>query len=333
MDTGTDPHRSQTHATTATAPGKVILFGEHAVVYGRPAIAVPVTDVKARATVNPGEPASGVWILAADLPTPGGSPGGHRYRLRDAPPDDPLRASAELALDAFRTGELTGEPDILVTITSTIPIARGLGSGAAVATAVARAVARYFRQAPQPDQISHLVYEVEKLHHGTPSGIDNTVIAYERSVFFVRGEGMTRLSVGAPLNLIIADTGVVSSTREVVGDVRRRWKAETEGYEGLFDEIGDIARLAMSAVERGDPNAIGRLMDKNHELLMTLGVSSPELNTLVQAAKKAGASGAKMSGAGWGGNMLALAEPDRAPAIASALKNAGALSTIFSQVS
>jgi mevalonate kinase len=178
-----------------------------------------------------------------------------------------------------------------------------------------------------------LVYEVEKLHHGTPSGIDNTVIAYEQPIFFIRGEGMVRLSVGAPMNLIIADTGVVSSTREVVGDVRRRWRAETERYEGLFDEIGDIARLAMSVIERGDPKAIGRLMDKNHELLMTLGVSSPELNALVKAAKKAGAQGAKMSGAGWGGNMLALAEPDRAPAITSALKNAGALSTTFSQVS
>jgi mevalonate kinase len=143
---------------------------------------------------------------------------------------------------------------------------------------------------------------------------------------------MTRLSVGKSLNLIIADTGVVSSTREVVGDVRRRWKAETERYEGMFDQIGAIARLAMSAIERGEPGAIGQLMDKNHKLLMTLGVSSPELNTLVQSAKKAGALGAKMSGAGWGGNMLALAEPDRAPAIASALRNAGALSTIFSRV-
>jgi mevalonate kinase len=321
----------ESDSTSATAPGKVILFGEHAVVYSRPAIAVPVTDVGARVTVSPGEPGGGVGILAADLPAPDGSPGGHRFRLDDAPADDPLRASVELALDAFLGSG--SEPDVLITIGSTIPIARGMGSGAAVATAIVRAVGRHFGHDPQPDEISPLVYEVEKLHHGTPSGIDNTVVAYAQPVFFVRGEGMKRLSVGAPLNLIIADTGVVSSTREVVGDVRRRWSDGTERYEGLFDEIGAVARLAKTAIERGDLNAVGRLMDENHELLMTLGVSSPELDTLVEAAKASGALGAKMSGAGWGGNMLALVEAGRAPTVASALQEAGAVTTIFSQIS
>jgi mevalonate kinase len=334
MDTRADQlqsRRSECESTVATAPGKVILFGEHAVVYSRPAIAVPVMDVSARATISPGELGGGVHILAADLPAPDGNRGGHRYRLRDAASDDPLRASVELALDAFLHNG--SEPDVLVTITSTIPIARGMGSGAAVATAIVRAVGRHFGHDPQPEGISPLVYEVEKLHHGTPSGIDNTVVAYAQPVFFVRGEGMKRLSVGARLNLVIADTGVVSSTREVVGDVRRRWSADTERYEGLFDEIGAVARLAKSAIERGDPKAVGRLMDENHELLMTLGVSSPELDTLVKAAERAGALGAKMSGAGWGGNMLALVEADRGPTVASALRGAGAASTIFSQIS
>lgn len=330
------PSLAQIQPTRASAPGKVILFGEHAVVYGRPAIAVPVTDVKAEVTISSGEPGSGVNILATDLPAPDGNPGGHRYRLRDASRDDPLRASVALALDTFLPGapaEADGpEPDILVTISSTIPIARGLGSGAAVATAVMRAVALHYGQAPLPGEISPLVYEIEKLHHGTPSGIDNTVIAYEQPVFFVRNEGMKRLSVGAPLNLIIADTAVISSTRQVVGDVRRRWSAETERYEGLFDEIGALASLARSAIERGEPPAVGRLMDENHALLVALGVSSPELDRLVETARTAGALGAKMSGAGWGGNMLALVEVDRAPTVTSALRAAGAVSTIFSQI-
>ena len=339
MSIWTDQHQSQSlnQPIVAAAPGKVILFGEHAVVYNRPAIAVPVTDVSATATISPGEPGSGIWILAADLPAPDGKQGGHHYRLHDAPADDPLKASVELALDAFCQDEPieadSPEPDVLVTITSTIPIARGMGSGAAVATAVVRAIGRYFGHNPQPGEISPLVYEVEKLHHGTPSGIDNTVVAYEQPVFFVRGTGITRLSVGAPLNLIIADTGVVSSTRRVVSDVRRRWSAEAERYEGLFDEIGGLARLAKSAIERGNPIAVGRLMDENHELLMTLGVSSPELDKLAEAARMSGALGAKMSGAGWGGNMLALVEAGRAPKVASALHAAGAVSTIFSQIS
>jgi mevalonate kinase len=346
MDARSDRLQPQLQAqpVVATAPGKVIIFGEHAVVYGRPAIAVPVTDVQARAEIVVGEPGSGLWLLAADLPAPDGSPGGHRYRLRDAAEGDPLRVIVELALDAFSrapafagrgpdlTGGLDFEPDLLVSVTSTIPIARGLGSGAAVATAVARALAHHFGGSPQPEEISRLVYEVEKLHHGTPSGIDNSVIAYEQPVFFVRGEGIMRLSVEASLSLVIADTGVVSSTREVVGDLRRRWQAQPEHYEGLFDEIGAIARLAKAAIERGDPRAVGQLMNENHELLKTIGVSSLELDTLVEAALAAGALGAKMSGAGWGGNMLALVEPHRAPDVANALREAGAARTIFSEV-
>ncbi len=136
----------------ATAPGKAILFGEHAVVYGRPAIAVPVTDVQATAVVSPGTPGAGVSLVAADLPPDDGSPGGRRYRLRDAPADDPLRVAVELALDAF--GGHVPEPDLLVAVTSTIPIARGLGSGAAVATAVVRALAGCLGYAPQPEEIS-----------------------------------------------------------------------------------------------------------------------------------------------------------------------------------
>lgn len=331
----------QPQTTVATAPGKAILLGEHAVVYGRPAIAVPVTDVQATATITAGGRGTGVHLVAADLPAPDGSPGGHRYRLRDAPDDDPLRTIVELSLAAFlrkrstgtEVGDLVPDPDLLIDVTSTIPIARGLGSGAAVATAVARCLAFHLGRSPQPDEISRLVYEVEKLHHGTPSGIDNSVIAYEQPIYFVRGERIMRLSVGAPLSLVIADTGVVSSTREVVGDVRRRWQANTERYEGLFDEIDAIVRLARSAIERGEPRAVGRLMDDDHELLVTIGVSSPQLNTLVDAARKAGALGAKLSGAGRGGNMLALVEPDRASIVATALQKAGAVSTIFSQIS
>jgi mevalonate kinase len=323
----------QSHVSTATAPGKVILFGEHAVVYDRPAIAVPVTDVQATASVTPGQAGSGVHILATDLPALDGGPGGRRYAMREAAAEDPLRTAVELALDAFLPGASAhAEPDILVRVSSTIPIARGLGSGAAVGTAVVRVIGHYFGKDPDPGEISRLVYEVEKLHHGTPSGIDNTVIAYQQPVYFVRGQAITPLSVGAGLSLMIADTGVISSTRQVVGDVRRRWQSQPQRYEGLFDEIGALVRLAKAAIERGDPDAIGRLMDKNHELLVALGVSSPELDSLVRAARAAGALGAKLSGAGWGGNVVALVEASHAPTVASALRNASATNVIFSQI-
>jgi mevalonate kinase len=143
---------------------------------------------------------------------------------------------------------------------------------------------------------------------------------------------MTRLRAGSPFGLIIADTGKASSTRHVVGHVRSRWEADPDRYQRLFDQIGDVARQARTAIEEGDRHAIGRLMAQNHHLLVALGVSSPDLDRLVGVAREAGATGAKMSGAGWGGNVLALAEPHATPNVTDALRDAGAAPIISTTV-
>jgi mevalonate kinase len=315
----------------------VILFGEHAVVYGRPAIAVPVTNLQATASVTAIEPGSGVWLATPDLAAPIRGQGAQPYPMQRAPDDDPLRAAVTLALASFYTqperGAAGRAPDILVSVTSSIPVARGLGSGAAVATAVVRAVARFCGKDPSSGQVSRLVFEVEKLHHGTPSGIDNRVIACRQPIYFVRDVETTRLPVGRPFQLVIADTGVVSSTRRVVDHVRQCRQADPQRYEQLFDRIGEIARRARSALEQGDLLAMGQLLDENHVLLVSLGVSSPELDRLVTAARAAGAMGAKLSGAGWGGNMLALVQPDQAARVAGALREAGAIQAMVTEVS
>ncbi|HEX7587116.1 MAG TPA: mevalonate kinase, partial [Anaerolineae bacterium] len=163
----------QPTSISATAPGKIILFGEHAVVYARPALAVPVLQVRAQATIEPR--AGPVEIDAADM--------GQQYALHDAPPEDPIATMIE------RTCARLGvtPQDFVIRIRSTIPVARGLGSGAAVSVAVGRAVAKFLGHELPREELSALAFEVEKLHHGTPSGIDNTVIAYEQPVYFVRG--------------------------------------------------------------------------------------------------------------------------------------------------
>ena len=317
------------------APGKAILFGEHAVVYGQPAIAVPVTGVQARATVTCGTPGSGVWLVCSDLPAPDGGSVGRRYPLRQAAADDPLRAAVALALAHFGGSEPATpalEPDIVLTITSTIPIARGLGSGAAVATAVMRGLAAFFGRQPAPDEESGLVYEVEKLFHGTPTGIDNTVVAHQRPIYFVRSEGMTLLHVGSPFRLVIADSGVPSSTREVVGCVRQGWQSDPQRYETLFDAIGAIARAARHLIEEGDWQSSARLMDDNQALLEELGVSSPALERLIAAARAAGALGAKLCGAGRGGAVLAAVERHKIAAVTDALRAAGAAQTMVTEV-
>jgi mevalonate kinase len=311
------------------APGKVILFGEHAVVYGRPALAVPVTQVQAEALVEAGEAGVGLTIVAADL--------GEIIAVRDAPADHPLVAAARLTLVKFGLSD----PDWRVTVRSTIPIASGMGSGAAVSAAIVRALAvargqevaiSYQLSAISPEEVSALVYEVERLHHGTPSGIDNTVVVYGQPVYFVRGQPPQVFHIGRPFMLAIADTGIRSPTKVAVGDVRRAWEREPARFEALFDRVAAVAEAARSAIAAGEPERLGPLMDENHALLREIGVSCPELDALVAAARDAGALGAKLSGGGRGGNMIALVTEATASQVADALRAAGAVNVIVSTV-
>jgi mevalonate kinase len=308
--------------TVAYASGKVILFGEHAVVYGQPAIAVPVTQVQARALVETSPEAQGITIISEDLE--------QSYSLEQAPPDDALRAIVVNTLEHIGVGV---KQDLTITISSTIPIARGLGSGAAVSTAIVRALGKHFGNLVPPQAISSLVYETEKIHHGTPSGIDNTVIAFEKPVYFVRGQKMVTFSVKRPFLLAIADTGVASLTKIAVSHVRQRWEREREKYEEIFDEIGTIAEMGRQAIEQGEIETVGRLMNENHRLLQLIGVSSAELEGLVEAAREGGALGAKLSGAGRGGNIIALVTGETRSRVEMMLRLAGAKGIIVSKVS
>ncbi len=307
--------------TTACASGKIILFGEHAVVYGRPAIAVPVTQVRARATVEDAAEGRGIIIVARDL--------GRTYPLNQSPPDDPLRRIVVLTLERLGVGL---DHDLTITISSTIPIARGLGSGAAVSTAIARALSKHFGQELSPRAVSDLVYEVEKIHHGTPSGIDNTVIAYDAPVYFVKGKTCEVFRVKRPFIVVIGDTGVPSPTKVAVAEVRRAWEREPSRYDRLFDQVGEVVVRARRAIEEGRIEEMGHLMDENQRLLREIGVSSPELEHLIEAAREAGALGAKLSGAGRGGNMIALVTEETKGAVVKALREAGAKGVIVTEV-
>ena len=307
--------------STAYAAGKSILFGEHAVVYGRPAIAVPIQQVRAEASVQSCETGKGVFLSAPDL--------NWECCLTDSPEGHSLRAIVTSTLSCLR---IVPEPDIVVRVTSTIPIACGLGSGTAVSVAVARALADYFGIQLSRETISELAFEVEKIHHGTPSGIDNTVIAYERPVYFVKGQTPVILIPAKSFQLVVADTGVCSPTHAVVADVRRRWEQNPRLYDSLFDEIGAVSQTARHCIESGRTNDLGPLMNRNQELLRAIDVSSPELERLIVAALQAGALGAKLSGAGRGGNMIALVTEESAPRVEGALRASGAAHVIVTKV-
>jgi mevalonate kinase len=200
-----------------------------------------------------------------------------------------------------------------------------------MAAAVIRALAQHLglRRLTTDESVSELTYQVEQLLHGTPSGIDNTVVSHEKPVYFVRQEPQNKietLMVAKPLWLLVADTGVASATKSVVGDVRRLWQAEPERFERIFDGCGRIAGLARRAIERGAVPELGQLMIENHALLREMTVSSAELDRLVTAATSSGALGAKLSGAGRGGNMIALVTEQNEERVCQALLSAGATS-------
>mgnify|MGYP006284475815 CR=1 FL=1 len=296
-----------------SAPGKVIVCGEHSVVYGRPAIAVPVSDLRAQAVIAGAPPGRGFRIVAVDLD--------EALALDAAPTAHPLASIVRLTLAHLHVEA----PDATLTVRSDLPIGAGLGSGAAVSVAVVRALAACVGREITVDAISALTYEVEKIHHGTPSGIDNTVVAWERPVYFVKGTAPEVFTIGAPLHLLIADSGIGGSTRDAVSGVRRRWERTRPAYEARFDRMGVIAEAARRAIARGDRSRLGALLDENHALLQEIGVSIPALDRLVAAAREAGALGAKLTGAGRGGNVIAVAPKEGSVSIAQALKQAGAV--------
>ena len=307
--------------STSSAPGKIILFGEHAVVYGRPALAVPVTQVCVTVDITDSV-RKGIWIDAPDVSL--------HAELNTLPSDHPL---ASIVHNLFFLLRVSPFPDLEVKISSTIPVASGLGSGAAVTIALARALASHLNFSMTEEDVNAFAYEIEKLHHGTPSGIDNTVVTYARPVYFVRGRPIETFNVSKPFTILIADTGIAAPTKESVGDVRRLWMNDKSRWETIFDKIGELSFTARRAIEAGKPELLGELMDENHELLQTLTVSSRELDQLVETARKVGALGAKLSGGGRGGNMIALVEMEKAETISTALKEAGVKQTIITQVS
>jgi mevalonate kinase len=308
--------------TLASASGKAILFGEHAVVYGQPAIAVPLSHIRVTVQVENLDPGTtGVLIDAPDIR--------QSTWLHEADGDDPLASAVSLTLEELN---LKAPVDVHLTIRSQLPIASGLGSSAAVSVAIIRALSAHLAKPLEDETVSKIAYTVECIHHGTPSGIDNTVVAYEKPVYFIREHKPELIPISTPLNLIIGDTGESMRTTIPVSLLRERWEKDPGTYGGWFEEIGDIVIKARTMLETGSIESLGALMDQNQTLLEDMGLSSLELQRLIRAARKAGALGAKLSGAGMGGIMLALVEPDTAQIVETALRQAGAKQVITTEV-
>jgi len=269
----------------AFAPGKLILFGEHAVVYGHPAVALAVD----RGTT--------VSLVAVDGPT----------RIVAADVEDPRLLPA---LCTILPSEGLG-----VTLRSTLPVGRGMGSSAALAVALVRAWARWQGRSLDLDEIHQAGFQVERVFHGNPSGVDHAVSARGGAVCYWRrppGPEIRAVPV-APLPLVVLDTGRAGDTGvQVAGVASRR-----PGVDPLLAAIGALALAQLPALAQGDLPSLGAAMRENHRLLQGIGVSTPALDALVALALAHGALGAKLAGAGGGGVVVALV-PEPGPLLAAA---------------
>lgn len=293
----------------ASACGKVILCGEHAVVYGQPALALPLPNLRAEASLS--EVPGPLRLEAPDL----------NLSLEVRPEDEAAHPLVTTVLSALGHFEQP-LPGGTLTVSSQIPIGKGLGSGTAITSAIYRCLAAYAGSPVDAAEEQAFIHQIETLYHGRPSGIDGAVIGAERAIRFERQARPLPLELPTGWSLLIGDSGETTPTHEMVGRLRERHDAAPHRYDLLFTAIGELSRQAEIALKTSSFRTLGRLLNRNHSLLQEMGISTPRLDELVQIALAAGALGAKLSGGGGGGVLIALSE-DGGEAILDAWRKAG----------
>ena len=269
--------------------GKVILLGEHAVVHGWPAIAVGIErGVTAEAvTAERDLLRLSPWDLALGPAAEG---------------DEPLERAFAAALAMYPS-----RPALEVSAKVDLPPGAGLGCSAAIGVAVLDAIDEALGIERSRTDLGKAALAWEKVFHGNPSGIDNTMSAIGGVALYRKGDELRSLHSNKPLHLVIGYSGEPSSTKEMVASVGRQLEFDRERVNKAFEGIEVLVRNAKLAIEAGDLVALGQLLDLNHTILSSLMLCTTKLDDMCQAARRAGALGAKMTGAGGGGCMFALA--------------------------
>ena len=273
------------------AAGKVILLGEHGVVYGRHALALPIP--------------SAVGVTLTEAPE----------LSHDLPVEFVNKLFTELGVN---------ETNWRIDIDSRLPFGKGLGSSAAIAVAIARAVDATLDLGLDDERVNAIAFESEKLAHGTPSGIDNTLATYASPMLF-HNDGGLQFEFLEPADvppLLIAWGDETGSTKDMVAGVRERYSSATAHFDAIFDEMGRLSREGARLLEDGDWDGLGRLMNICQGLLNAIGVSTPQLERMVALARQSGAAGAKLTGAGGGGSIVAIC-PGTVDKVAEALRRGG----------
>lgn len=295
--------------------GKTIIFGEHFVVYGVPALASAIGD-------------STTCIVESE--------DGEGYELNDDRPEvagykekkfDEQKTSIKNVLNFMEVN--LDKKALKITLGGSLVCASGVGASAASCVALARAINDEFKLGWDDTQINAAAYEGEKGYHGTPSGIDNTASTFGGLVYFIKNlkggpNTIETIKLKKPFELVIASSGMTANTSVVVADVRKKKDENPEWFKEIIQEYQKVVKDGREVLENMQLERVGRLMDKNHELLQKITVSHDVLDKMVKIARDNGALGAKMTGTGRGGNMIALTPGSELQnKVYNALKSAG----------
>jgi len=296
--------------SSGIAAGKVILLGEHAVVYGKHALALPIKNAM---TAHCKKTKGPVVLRIPDW-------GIDESFTRN----DESVAGAAAVLQLLLTQMEVAAENLQMEIQTRLPVAQGLGTSAALAAAMARALNALLGLSLTDDAINRLTFECEKLAHGEPSGIDNTLAVYGQALLFRKNDKPIQRSIKLKRTppLVIACSGSPGMTLDQVAAVRKRYEHNPSLYDSLFDQIDRLSLAGHEALEAEDYATLGAQMNICHGILNGIEVSTPELETMVALARNHGAIGAKLTGAGGGGSIVALC-PGTQDAVSSALRDAG----------
>ncbi len=289
---------------------KVILLGEHAVVYGQPAIALPLTDLAMTVKIESREAGQVVLSKAYQGPL-----------VALAEVYEGIRQLINRLLKHFRADEMP----FTMTITSNIPQERGMGSSAATAIAIVRAFFNFFDEPLPKQDLQRWASIEESITHGSPSGLDTATAAHDEAVWFIKGQQPEKIDMSLDGTLILADTGIQGQTGLAISVVRENLTNDPETGQHHIDQIGEIAKSTRTAIAENNLVKIGNYMNEAQSHLSALGISHPKLDELINAARHAGALGAKLTGGGVGGTMIALTtNGEQTTRVIKALEDAGA---------
>lgn len=310
-------------ALTSSACGKFILCGEHAVVHGQPAIALPLSSRRINLRAEPLilGPSGKIVLSFPSL--------GLDAEINDLPENHPI---SHAVLETLKVLGITQKPSCKLHFNANLPIGSGLGSSAAMAVATIRGLSAFLGHPLDEQTVNQLAYECEKQVHINPSGIDNTVISYEKPLFFQRGKEPEFIQTAKDLHFILADTGIQKSTRENVAGLAKFREENPDFVKPRLEEIGNLARTARKALLSGDDILLAHCVNRNQKLLRDLELSCPELEQLISMAMDAGALAAKLTGGGKGGHMLALVEADKSNIVLERMTQKGALNAFITIV-